>query len=157
MKHFNRVVLYAVLSLCLFVAAAVVTAGVPAKTKELTISYLDGKKKDPFFSHEKHTTEYVNQNGKKAVCKDCHHTLKKNEPKDPKSVKPCSKCHVKPGQAKVKFEGEESRYLAEKNTKGNWDIKKNVFHEQCRGCHQKLSKADSKFKKLPKCTTCHKK
>jgi len=93
-------------------------------------------------SHKKHAEEY------KISCTDCHHVYKdgKNVWKQGDPVQKCDACHtcVKTGKALKDATPEEQKLSLF-----------NAFHDNCKGCHQKLNK-ENKTKKAPvKCTDCH--
>ena len=137
-------------------SAALVFAGVPAKSATLKIDAIPGKKGAVKFAHAKHADAYKDAKGKAISCKTCHHTLKTATPAKPGAVKKCSECHVKPGVALKKVGGKDAPALAA--MKGDKVDKKSVlFHTSCNKCHKAVVKvnAEAKTKKIDKCKGCH--
>ena len=147
--------LAALLAVGLF--SAIAMAGVPADKAEITIDHIKGPKGAVVFPHAKHPAEFKQADGKPIVCKTCHHKLKVDTPKDPKSVKGCPACHVPEGQAQKEIDGKKAPFFAVKKDNGKIDTKSVIFHKRCRACHKKVAKADPEKKGLPKCKNCHKK
>lgn len=81
---------------------------------------------DPLILENKYgKVEFSHEKHSSLKCQDCHHTLKEGE----KSPKLCGECH--------KAEAEISR--------------KKAFHDNCKGCHKKMSQGPVK------CKECHQK
>jgi len=148
----SRLILVTIL--CAVALSALALAGVPEDKKTLKLDLIPGKKGVVTFEHEKHATAHKGPGGKAITCKECHHTEKADSPADPKSVKPCTECHVLTGEPKV-IDGKKAPILAKKNDKGDDFVPTSVlFHKNCTDCHKKM-KAEGK--KIDGCTTCHKK
>jgi len=138
----------------LFFATAV-WAGVPADKATIKIDALDGKKGAVEFAHTKHADEYKKQGDAKITCKDCHHTLKGDEPAGDEKVALCVSCHVKEGEAQKEHDGKKASFLGTK--KGDkFDKKTVLLHANCvEGCHKAVKKESGK--KITSCKVCHKK
>jgi cytochrome c553 len=98
-------------------------------------------KKNLPFSHKKHSEEY------KVTCVDCHHDYKdgKNIWKEGDPVQKCEACHT---DATIK----DVNKLPPEQQKLNLNL---AFHNNCRGCHQKIKK-ENKDSLIPvACTGCH--
>ncbi len=132
----------------------IVAAGVPADKKVITIDHLKKDKPVVEFPHAKHNEEFKKMGGAKIVCKDCHHTLKGDEPTADDKAQGCPECHVQEGQTQKKVGDKTAPFMA--TTKdGKWDRKSVIFHERCLdNCHKKVQKETGK--KIAACKTCHK-
>ena len=137
-------------SMAVLMAAALVSAAVPAGKETLKIDAIAGKKGAVEFQHAKHDVEYKKKGGAKIECKDCHHTAT-----DEANVKPCGECHAKAGEAAKKIDGKDAPVLATMKSADKADTKSVLFHKTCKdGCHKEM-KAEGK--KITSCKICHKK
>jgi len=123
-----------------FTAANVTDA--PDVVKIENEGYKSDKKGHVNLSHKKHQVEYINPDGNKISCAECHHEYKdgKNVWKEGQPVKKCGDCH----DPKKKVDKVKKLQLA--------------YHSNCKNCHKALVKA-GKSKNAPykKCTGCHQK
>ncbi|MDY6843137.1 MAG: cytochrome c3 family protein [Thermodesulfobacteriota bacterium] len=97
------------------------------------------------FSHKKHNVDY------KIACTNCHHVYKddKNVWKEGQKVQKCDACHNKARAPKTKA-GKPSLSKKEKIKVAHYQ----AIHENCKGCHKELKKAD-KPTGPTSCGKCH--
>jgi hypothetical protein len=93
------------------------------------------KEEGVVLEHKKHVEEY------NTACIDCHHMYDPNKEDDPK---PCVECHDFYEQQVI--EGRRAVLI-------KTSLIKNIYHDKCRSCHEKLQRAGKPFPK--KCSTCH--
>ena len=128
----------------IFIAVGAMSAAeLPTKAKDVVIidtkGYAKDKKGPVKFDHKKHSEEFINVQNKKIPCIECHHDYKdgKNIWKEGDPVQMCNACHNP------------------EKKQGNADKLQNVFHQNCKECHQELVKA--KIKKASEApTSCNK-
>jgi len=107
--------------------------------------YVSNKMGPVIFQHRKHESRYLNLEGKRIACAECHHDYvnKRNIWTEENNVKNCGdqECHS-PEAAK----GERPYKL------------RFAYHKKCKGCHNALVMA-GKAKDAPykKCSRCHEK
>ena len=143
----------AVIGFVMLVSGAVMAAAtVPAGKETVKIDVIPGDKGAVEFPHAKHVTTFKKVGGKAIVCKDCHHTLKADEPTATDAAQACQTCHVLDTPKTV--DGKTAPVLATMK-EGKADLKSVIFHERCKdGCHKEM-KAEGK--NITGCNTCHKK
>jgi len=98
-------------------------------------SLADMKKGGVLLKHNKHAQEY------KLDCTECHHLFDSTEAEKPQ---PCIECH---GLTETKVIEGIRAPLAKISTM------KNIFHDMCKNCHDKLQRGGKPFPK--KCSVCH--
>ena len=139
-------------------ASLLVGAAVPEDKKEITLDLVPGKKGSVAFSHEAHVVSYKKMGDAAIVCRDCHHRLKADEPKEGEEVKGCPDCHVAVGEKAKIIEGKQAPPLAVEK-KGKIKTKSVILHGRCLdNCHKKM-KGEARLanagKKIHTCKTCH--
>jgi hypothetical protein len=149
MIHKKRINLFTIiLPGIIFLTIGALTAGdLPTEAPdELTIDntgYKKDKKKPVLFGHKEHAEEYINAEGKKIDCTECHHKYDekgKNLWKEGDPVQRCgaSDCH---DPLKKKSKNQHKLQLA--------------YHKNCKDCHKAVKKAypkkDAPFKKCNAC------
>ena len=111
-----------------------------------TEGYKKDKKGPVKFHHKKHQEEYLDVEGKKIDCTECHHKYV-----DGKNVwkkgDPVAKCGSEDCHSPLKKKGKKQYALAV------------AFHKNCKDCHKALVEAGKKKEKeapYKKCNTCMK-
>ncbi len=99
------------------------------------IDIIQKKKATVVLEHLKHVQEY------ELKCTDCHHKFDAKVDEEPK---PCIECHDFSEKKMI-----DNRRVDLIQT----TIMKNVYHEMCNECHDKLQRTGKPFPK--KCSVCH--
>ena len=126
---------------CLFVFCGTAVLSLAQDTGPADITIVNSKSKKPKpaqFPHKKHQDAFS--------CAECHHTLadgKQVAYSEGMEIKKCETCHNKDVLGGKKL------------GKLKLDTLKGAGHGNCLACHKEKAKADSKLKKLKKCSTCH--
>jgi hypothetical protein len=119
-----------------FLTTAIVPMTFAADPKEaFTLDSLGDSKPPVPFKHKKHS----DKDGGAIECKECHHTLASNE----ETPKACGECHKPREENDLGELGKAPAALY--NEKGT----KNIFHDNCKGCHKDKKKGPTK------CKECH--
>lgn len=102
--------------------------------EKVTLDIVKDKKSEVTLEHKRHVDEF------EVKCKECHHEY---NPKNG-APKPCIECHD--FETKKVIEGRKADLI-------KTSVMKNVYHDTCHPCHEKLERKGKVFSK--KCSVCH--
>lgn len=145
-KRFGNVLGVIMISMVFLAVGALTAAELPTKAPDEVIIDNQGVKKrlkrPVKFDHKKHVEEFINAEGKKISCTECHHDDKDGKRKvwkegDP--VQRCAACHDP------------------QKKEDNADNLQNAYHKMCKDCHWAVVRARlKKSSEAPiSCNKCH--